>query len=69
VIGKLSAGLEALVGRRIRLIMTSDIHTKLSKGDEGVITDFDSLGTMFVKWDSGSSLGLIKGEDSWVVID
>lgn len=49
--------------------MTSDIHTKLSKGDEGVITDFDSLGTMFVKWDSGSSLGLIKGEDSWVVID
>lgn len=57
------------IGKRVKLIHTTDIHTKLTKGDEGVITDFDALGTMFVKWDSGSSLGLLKGEDSWEVLD
>lgn len=56
-------------GDRIRLIHTSDPHTRLMSGDEGTVTRIDGLGTVHVKWDNGSSLGLIPREDSWEVID
>jgi hypothetical protein len=56
-------------GDRIRLIHTADPHTRLMRGDEGTVTSIDSLGTVHVKWDKGSSLGLIPREDSWEVID
>ena len=52
------------VGKRVRLIYSSDPFTKLSKGDEGIVTSIDDLGTIHVKWDSGSSLGLVA-EDNW----
>ena len=52
------------VGKRVRLLYSSDPFTKLSKGDEGTVTDIDDLGTIHVKWDSGSSLGLVA-EDNW----
>lgn len=57
-----------LVGTRVRLEHTSDPHTRLRPGDEGVVNFVDSMGTVHVKWDSGSSLGLIPGEDSWTEI-
>jgi hypothetical protein len=53
------------VGKRVRLIRTSDPHTNLKPGDEGEVVFVDSLGSVHVKWDSGSNLGLIQGEDSW----
>jgi hypothetical protein len=59
----------ALVGKRVRLNYSSDPFTKLSKGDEGVITDIDDLGTFHIKWDSGSTLGLIRSEDDWTVLE
>lgn len=57
-----------LIGQRIRLVHTADPHTLLRPGDEGVVTGVDSLGTLSVKWDSGSCLGLIPEEDRWLVI-
>lgn len=59
----------ALVGKRVRLNYCADPFTKLSKGDEGVITDIDDLGTFHIKWDSGSTLGLIRNEDDWTVLE
>jgi hypothetical protein len=55
----------ALVGKRVRLIRCTDPYTKLTTGDEGVVDYIDDMGTVFVKWDNGSSLGLIHGEDEW----
>ena len=58
-----------LVGRRVRLIRTTDNYTSLRPGSEGTITGVDDIGTTHVSWDDGSRLGLIEGEDVWQVID
>jgi hypothetical protein len=57
-----------LIGKRVRLVRTTDPYTNLKSGDEGVVDHIDDIGTVFVKWDNGSGLGLVQGEDSyWVV--
>lgn len=52
---------------RIRLVYTSDPHTDLRPGDEGLVihepdprSQYD---TYWVKWDNGSTLGMVPGED------
>lgn len=57
-----------LAGKRVRLDFTSDPHTALIPGDVGTITGVDDAGTVHVRWDKGSNLGLIPGEDRWTVI-
>lgn len=54
---------------RVRLIRTTDEHTRLSPGAEGTIIGVDKLGTLHVRWDDGSTLGLLPGEDKWEVIE
>lgn len=54
-----------MIGKRVKLIHTSDQYTKLVAGDEGTVSFVDDAGTVFVDWDSGSSLGLIPREDVW----
>lgn len=56
-------------GKRVKLLHTSDIHTLLEPDAEGVVKFVDSMGTVHVKWDDGSSLGLIPNEDFWEVLD
>lgn len=51
--------------RRVRLIYTSDEYTTLSPGAEGSVTGVDDAGTVHVRWDNGSTMGLIPGEDEW----
>ena len=51
---------DRLVGQRVRLVFTDDKHTTLRAGDEGVVTFIDDIGTVFVDWDNGSSLGLVE---------
>lgn len=57
-----------LVGRRVRLVRTTDSYTALIPGDEGTVDLVDDMGTVHVLWDNGSSLGLIPDEDQWTVI-
>jgi hypothetical protein len=57
-----------LKGKRIQLEYTSDPYTDLRPGDEGVVQFVDSLGTVHAKWDNGSSLGLVPGQDRWRVL-
>ena len=60
---------EQNLGKRVRLIFTDDPHTELRSGDEGIVDHIDDTGTVFVKWDSGSSLGLnSEFGDRWVVV-
>jgi len=57
-----------LEGRRVRLISCSDPYTRLAPGSEGTINFVDDMGTVHVHWDSGSTLGLVPGEDRWTLI-
>ncbi len=51
-----------LVGKRVRFLRSSDPYTKLQHGDEGVVTTVDDFGTVHIKWDNGSTLGMITEE-------
>lgn len=54
---------------RITLVHTNDPHTQLRPGDKGTLRSkrVDPWGDVVVSvdWDSGSSLSLIEGQDSW----
>lgn len=63
----------ALEGRRIELISTTDFYTKLEKGDLGTIKwerldDLWGDDVVSVKWDSGSTLSLIRGRDAFTIL-
>jgi urease beta subunit len=60
---------KSLEGRRIRLLICKDTHTKLEPGAQGTVSLVDSLGTVHVDWDNGSKLGLVWSDgDRWMVI-
>lgn len=59
---------ENLVGRRVKMVYTSDAYTDVVPGDTGTVSHVDDAGTVFVNWDSGSGLGLIPGIDIFEVI-
>ena len=50
-------------GTRIELDSMEDPWSSLKQGDQGTVFFVDDVGTVHVKWDSGSSLGLVYGED------
>lgn len=58
----------ATAGDRVRLLHTTDEYTALRAGALGTVQSTDSLGTLHVTWDEGSSLGLIAGEDRWETV-
>jgi len=55
-------------GDRVRLVRTSDPYAALIRGALGTVGFVDSLGTVHVDWDCGYKLGLVPGEDSWVIL-
>jgi len=58
---------------RVTLVSTTDTYTKLVKGDQGTLLSrrIDPWGdeVISVKWDSGSTLSLVRGEDRWLESD
>lgn len=50
-------------GCRVELISMDDPYTRLTPGDAGTVCFTDDTGTIFVDWDSGSSLGIVYGVD------
>ena len=50
-------------GTRIELISMDDPYSKLVSGDKGSVNYVDSAGTIHMKWDRGSRLGLVYGVD------
>ena len=50
-------------GTRVELISMSDPYTKLKPRDRGTVSFVDDIGTVFVRWDCGSGLGVAYGED------
>lgn len=55
-------------GTRIRFVSSTDEMTRLRDGDEGTVDHTDSIGTVHVDWDNGSILGLIPGEDRFIIL-
>jgi hypothetical protein len=43
--------------------MDDPFNTKLIPGCQGTVVSVDSIGTIHVAWDCGSSLGIAYGED------
>ena len=50
-------------GCRVELIAMNDPYSKLRPGDRGTVRHVDDIGTVFVRWDCGSGLGVAYGED------
>lgn len=55
-------------GMRVELISMDDPYSKLVPGDQGTIDFVDDIGTVHVKWDKGSCLGLIPNVDEFKII-
>lgn len=50
-------------GTRVELIEMNDIQAP-SAGTKGTVLFVDDAATIHVRWDTGSSLGIVYGEDS-----
>lgn len=50
-------------GCRVELISMDDPYIKLQPGERGTVRCVDDIGTVFVDWDCGSSLGVAYGVD------
>lgn len=58
------------VGSRVELLHMDDpYNTKLVPGSKGTVQGVDDMGTIHVRWDCGSSLGVVYGEDSCRKVD
>ena len=62
-----------LEGRRVKLIYPADHFTKLKRGDLGTIKyerldDIWGEDTVSISWDSGSTLSMIRGRDSFELL-
>lgn len=59
---------EQLIGRRVKCIKMNDKYP-VPSGTLGTIDHVDDIGTIHVKWDNGSTLGLVPNEDMYEVLD
>lgn len=50
-------------GTRIELVAMSDPYTP-PKGTRGTVRGVDDIGSLLVRWDNGSSLNVLYGEDA-----
>lgn len=53
------------VGTRLELISMDDPYAPVPSGTRGTVQYVDDMGQIGMKWDNGSSLSLIPGEDSF----
>jgi hypothetical protein len=56
-------------GDRVRLIATNDPHVTLAPGVLGTVVLVDDMGTVHVRWDNGTELGMVPDEDAFELVD
>ena len=54
---------ESPKGTRVELVSMDDPYTHIPPGTQGTVSAVDSIGTIFVDWDTGSGLGVAYGVD------
>lgn len=52
------------IGTRVRLIVMDDVQAP-RPGTCGTVTGVDDIGQVHVVWDTGSTLALLDGIDTW----
>ena len=55
-------------GTRVELVHMNDFQAP-PNGTQGTVKSVDDMGTIHVRWDSGSSLGVVYGEDVCKIIE
>lgn len=55
-------------GTRVKLISLEDPYSRLPEGTKGTVDAVDDIGTIHVRWDNGSGLGVVPGVDEIKVI-
>ncbi len=50
-------------GTRVELVRMNDPYAHIPEGTRGTVSCVDDIGTIFVKWDNGSGLGVAFGVD------
>ena len=55
-------------GSRVELLQMEDVQAP-PVGTRGTVIGVDDIGSIMVKWDNGSSLSVVYGEDSCRRID
>lgn len=55
-------------GTRVELLKMDDHYTHIPIGTMGTVTGVDDAGSIRVKWDTGSSLAIVYGEDECRII-
>ena len=56
------------VGTRVELVKMDDTQAP-PIGTRGTVVAVDDIGTIHVRWDNGSSLGVVLGEDLCRTLD
>ncbi len=57
-----------IIGKRVLLIYMEDNFAVPPK-TKGTITNVDDMNVIHVKWDNGSTLGLLPDLDKYVILD
>ena len=56
-------------GTRIELVRMTDPYSPVPPGTRGTVQMVDDAGTIHPKFDNGRTLGIIVGEDEFIVLD
>ena len=51
-------------GTRVELVSLEDPYSRLTEGTRGTVDAVDDIGTIHVRWDNGSGLGIVPGVDT-----
>ena len=55
-------------GTRIECIHMDDPYRPIMPGTKGTVVAVDDMGTIHMEWDNGRTLGLVPGEDEFMII-
>lgn len=56
-------------GTRVELVSMNDPWSKLKPGDKGTVLGVDDIGSLLMRWDNGSGLNVVFGEDKVRKVD
>ena len=56
-------------GKRVKCLLMNDDYNPVPSGTLGTIDHVDDIGTIHVKWDNGSTLGLVPEEDDYMLVN
>ena len=51
-------------GTRVALVSLEDPYARIPEGTKGTVDAVDDIGTIHVRWDNGSGLGIVPGVDT-----